>query len=165
LRDAVVQKSFHGISRSRHHFCQRVPLTAGKHTWQIEAIDARGQTSRSRLRTLRIDSIAPATMRALTSYDWPGNIRELANVIERAVIGTSGETLRLTEPLGGAKANGGTDDVAQQSLETVERNHIIRTLLNTGWRVDGPNGAARILGLNPSTLRGRIRKLGIRRNS
>jgi len=113
----------------------------------------------------RIDSIAPATMRALTSYDWPGNIRELANVIERAVIGTSGETLRLTEPLGDAKANGGTDDVAQQSLETVERNHIIRTLLNTGWRVDGPNGAARILGLNPSTLRTRMNKLGIVKSS
>ncbi len=110
-----------------------------------------------------INSVSPSTIRSLTQYRWPGNIRELANVIERAVIGTSGETLRVLEHLGTEIPEDPT--VSNESLENIERNHIIKTLLTTGWRIEGSNGAARILGLNPSTLRTRMNKLGIVKSS
>ncbi len=110
-----------------------------------------------------IVSISPKTMSSLTEYDWPGNVRELANVIERAVIGTTGKTLRVLELLETDRPFGdGTGE--RESLEEIERNHITQTLRSTGWRISGPNGAARILGLNPSTLRTRMDKLGIAKN-
>jgi transcriptional regulator with GAF, ATPase, and Fis domain len=107
-----------------------------------------------------INSVSPATMRALSAYDWPGNIRELSNVIERAVIGTSGRNLHVREKLGGGHPIADPNEVTE-SLESIERSHITKTLINTGWRIDGPKGAARILGVNPSTLRTRMNKLGI----
>jgi PAS domain S-box-containing protein len=111
-----------------------------------------------------ITSVAPATMRTLSDHRWPGNVRELANVIERAVIGASGPTLRVLEPLGNGQPMNGDDDELGP-LESVERNYIIKALRRTGWRIDGPQGAARILDLNPSTLRTRMNKLGIARDS
>jgi PAS domain S-box-containing protein len=104
-----------------------------------------------------ISSVSPRTMQELQAHSWPGNVRELANVIERAVIQTQGSVLQVDqfEPPG--------DAVPTQTLEEVERDYIIRTLENTGWRIEGKYGAARILGLNPSTLRTRMLKLGIHR--
>src|SRR6185503_6551459 len=105
-----------------------------------------------------ISSVSPRTMQELQEHAWPGNIRELANVIERAVIHCHGNILQLVDhfkPI--------TDSVPTETLEEVEREYIIRTLENTGWRVEGPHGAAKILGLNPSTLRTRMLKLGIQR--
>ena len=110
-----------------------------------------------------ITSIPPTTVRSLSQYEWPGNIRELANVIERAVIGTDGPTLRVLETMGEEKKAEDLNELPE-SLAGVERKHIIKTLLATNWRIEGSKGAARILGVNPSTLRTRMAKLGIVKN-
>jgi len=106
-----------------------------------------------------ISSISPRTMQNLQSHAWPGNVRELANVIERAVIHTQGSVLQIVDQFEQVPH----EAVPTQTLEEVEREYIMRTLENTGWRVEGQFGAARILGLNPSTLRTRMLKLGIQR--
>jgi PAS domain S-box-containing protein len=105
-----------------------------------------------------ITSISPRAMQSLQAHSWPGNVRELANVIERAVIHTQAGVLQVDERFDEVIAATPT-----QTLEEVERDYIIRTLENTGWRVEGQYGAAKILGLNPSTLRTRMLKLGIQR--
>ena len=99
-------------------------------------------------------------MSALQNYHWPGNVRELENVIERAVINTSGNKLRLMDTVNTPQKDLAT---TPKTLETVERDHIIRILEETRWKVSGKNSAAEILGLNSSTLRARMRKLGIRK--
>ena len=107
-----------------------------------------------------ITSVSPRALQTFQNHSWPGNVRELANAIERAVIHAKGNVLHSIdrfeevseEPVFSAK-----------TLEDVEREYIIRTLENTGWRIEGPHGAANILGLNPSTLRTRMIKLGIQR--
>jgi transcriptional regulator with GAF, ATPase, and Fis domain len=101
-------------------------------------------------------------MASLESYDWPGNVRELENVLERAVITTLDGTLHLAEPLP-AEA---LDPIAPGTttiLSDVERAHILRVLQVSAWRIEGTHGAAVALGLKPSTLRSRMRKLGIQR--
>jgi transcriptional regulator with GAF, ATPase, and Fis domain len=104
----------------------------------------------------RIETIPQKTMDALQNYTWPGNIRELENVIERAVINVRDNTLRVELPETPSFA---VDD--QKTLEEVERQHILRVLEETNWRIAGPQGASAILGINPSTLRSRMQKLGI----
>ena len=106
-----------------------------------------------------IKSISPVTMNLLVDYSWPGNVRELANVIERAVINSHDGVLRLQEQL--APASPGATDSVNRTLEEMERDYIVRVLESYSWRIEGPNGAARVLGLNPSTLRTRMSKLGI----
>ena len=103
-------------------------------------------------------------MRQLIDYPWPGNVRELENVLERAVILTTGATLGVVPnllPLPDAAP------AAQPrlTLESVERDYIVTVLEQTHWVVDGPRGAARILGLHANTLRNRMKKLGITRAS
>ncbi len=110
------------------------------------------------------ESVSPETMRALCEYDWPGNIRELQNLIERAVILCTGSVLRvpvrdlqrrtITMPREGHAGQ-------HQTLEDAERAHILRTLKELRWVVGGPNGAAARLGMNRSTLQFRMKKLGI----
>jgi chemotaxis protein methyltransferase CheR len=107
-----------------------------------------------------IDYIPKSVMNALQNYQWPGNVRELENVIERAVINASENKLRLIDNLDNSQKYLTTPP---KTLETVERDHIVRILEDTRWKVSGKNSAAEILGLNPSTLRARMRKLGIRR--
>ena len=106
----------------------------------------------------RIESISKEQILALQRYAWPGNIRELRNVIERAVIVSKGPRLVVEPP----RARLGT---TRQSLRLadVDRDHIKYVLERTGWRVRGDGGAAALLGLKPSTLEGRMAKLGIRR--
>jgi formate hydrogenlyase transcriptional activator len=99
-------------------------------------------------------------MESLCQYHWPGNIRELENVIERSVINTSGAVLTLASRLDAYQAFS-TPGAARKTLEEVERDHILEVLRETGGRVSGSKGAASILGLNPSTLRARLRKLEI----
>jgi chemotaxis protein methyltransferase CheR len=106
-----------------------------------------------------IESIPTSVMNTLQDYQWPGNVRELENVLERAVINSSGPKLRLVDEL---KKPYKDLKTTQKTLEDVERDHIVRILEQTNWKVSGQNGAAEILGLNRSTLRARIRKLGIR---
>jgi chemotaxis protein methyltransferase CheR len=107
-----------------------------------------------------ITSVSPRTMQNLQTHAWPGNIRELANVIERAAIHANTTVLQLVDEFDHAQEEPRT---SMKSLEDMEREHIIRILDNSGWRIEGPYGAAKILGLNPSTLRARLAKLGIQR--
>ncbi len=108
-----------------------------------------------------ISSIPAALIKHLQNYDWPGNIRELENVIERAIITSKNSVLKLTEKL---TVNSSKPDFkSNQTLAEVERNHILKTLEATGWKIEGNNGAAQMLGLAPSTIRSRMKKLGIKR--
>jgi len=109
----------------------------------------------------QIDSIASETMKALCAYHWPGNIRELQNVVERAVVMTRGSELQvpLTELKRRAVPN--AEGPCSGTLEEAERTHILATLKQTGWVIAGANGAAARLGLHRSTLQFRMKKLGI----
>jgi chemotaxis protein methyltransferase CheR len=109
----------------------------------------------------RISSISPSSLRVIQDYAWPGNVRELANVLERAVINTQGTVLRIVDDF--EKPQVEKQSQSDKTLEEMEKEYIIRILENTGWRIDGRKGAARILGLNPSTLRTRMAKLGIQK--
>jgi formate hydrogenlyase transcriptional activator len=111
----------------------------------------------------RIESIPRKSMEALQSYTWPGNGRELRNVIERAMILSRTDTLEVTMP--GGPEIGSADAPLDQSLEDVERGHILSVLQKTRWRVTGKGSAAEILGLKGSTLQSRMKKLGITRPS
>jgi formate hydrogenlyase transcriptional activator len=111
----------------------------------------------------RIALVSAAAMDALLRYSWPGNIRELQNLIERAVILSPGEVLQvpvseIDEGIGSATSRG-----SHQTLEESERGHILATLKETRWILSGPRGAATRLGINRSTLQFRMRKLGIER--
>ncbi len=110
-----------------------------------------------------IKSVEPATMKALQNYGWPGNVRELSNVIERAVINTQGPVLQLADKLE-AILNTGSHFANIKSFEELEREIIIQRLEHTNWKISGPGGAADSLGLNPSTLRTRMIKLGIQKS-
>ncbi|MGH9538373.1 MAG: sigma 54-interacting transcriptional regulator [Terriglobales bacterium] len=122
-----------------------------------------------------IMGVASDTMEILGNYDWPGNIRELQNVIERAVVLSRGSVLRLGRDLlplsaeaameddsvvtaGGKSSNG-----ESRSLEQVEKRHILEVLRQTEWVIEGESGAAEILDLHPNTLRSRMKKLGLSR--
>jgi formate hydrogenlyase transcriptional activator len=107
----------------------------------------------------RVKWIPAAVMDALVRYSWPGNIRELQNLIERAVIRSFGE--RLDIPLSEIDEGIGRSHGAQGTLEEAERALILSTLRETRWVLSGPNGAAGRLGLNRSTLQFRMKKLGI----
>jgi formate hydrogenlyase transcriptional activator len=110
-----------------------------------------------------IKSIPDEAMEMLRRYDWPGNIRELQNVIERAVIRTSGSELRLPDDeLGRVEFD---TPSRRRTLAEVERQHILDTLRQVGWVVGGPNGAAVRLGLPRTTLLHRMRRLGIARGT
>ena len=110
-----------------------------------------------------VTTMARPALEVLMAYDWPGNVRELENVLERAIITASGPTLQLLEPLASDRLDV-VPAAASLMLADVERAHILRVLCATGWRIEGPSGAARALGLKPSTLRSRMRKLGLRRS-
>ncbi|MFO1434655.1 MAG: sigma 54-interacting transcriptional regulator [Candidatus Competibacteraceae bacterium] len=110
-----------------------------------------------------IARIPQAIMDQFLQYDWPGNIRELENVLKRAVLTTSGDQLQLNFPLVDSRLNSisGSPD-GQATLEQIERDYIVRILRHCEGRIEGPQGAAKVLGLNPSTMRSRLRKLGIK---
>jgi transcriptional regulator with GAF, ATPase, and Fis domain len=128
--------------------------------------------------------VSRATMHSLMEYSWPGNIRELENVLERAVILAPADAVEIgpdllpltgpspaVQPAGAAVLSPSRlpalpqqgANAQQPSLEDVERNYILTVLAQTDWVVTGPRGAAQILGLHPSTLRNRMKKLGITR--
>jgi PAS domain S-box-containing protein len=132
---------------------------------------------------VRIDSIGTATMERLSRYSWPGNIRELENVLERAVILSNGPTLEIDPEVfasataarttnAGPLTSSGSELPRQaaagngpaaplESLDANMRNHILAALEQSGWVIDGPRGAAKILGLHSNTLRSRMKKLSI----
>ena len=124
----------------------------------------------------QINGISQETMDVLSRYSWPGNIRELQNVIERAVVLCSGSVLRLgndllpissadSEALTFGESTSPPAGNSPSSLENVERSHILQVLQETRGVIEGPRGAARILNLHPNTLRSRMKKLGIERSS
>jgi DNA-binding NtrC family response regulator len=112
----------------------------------------------------KIETVSKETLNALQEYHWPGNVRELESVIERAVIISQGTSLqvldRFTDDLKKTGEPAGQD---VQALAELEQNHILQVLRKTSWRIEGEKGAAILLGLNPSTLRARMRKYGISR--
>jgi PAS domain S-box-containing protein len=135
----------------------------------------------------RLDGVSQLTMQRLQGYSWPGNVRELENVLERAVILATGPTLEVAPDLlpaqvaaKAAEDRSDTDDektnpihspaslalgLPQPRLEDVERDYILNILRQTNWLITGPRGAAQVLGLHPSTLRNRMKKLGVSRTS
>jgi formate hydrogenlyase transcriptional activator len=130
----------------------------------------------SRALNKTVEYVPADVMDALTNYAWPGNIRELENLIERAVLLSPGKELRV--PLAELKSGSAMADPAApfsafnsasitsvpvSTLEEAERQHILRALRQTEWRIAGPKGAANILGMKRTTLQARMRKLGIRR--
>jgi len=108
-----------------------------------------------------IHGVSQKAMASLTRYSWPGNIRELQNVVERAVVLASGPIVKVDDSM--MRGDDGAQVSPVETLENVERNHILRALNETGWVIHGKKGVAEILGINPSTLRSRMEKLGIKR--
>src|SRR5919109_348056 len=108
-----------------------------------------------------VRGVSRRAMESLTNYPWPGNVRELQNVIERAVVLATGAVVNVDEST--LRSDGASQEPPVGTLENVERAHIIRALDETRWVIHGKKGAAEILGINPSTLRSRMEKLGIRR--
>ena len=106
----------------------------------------------------QITSIQTETMKALQAYSWPGNVRELESIIERGVILSPGPVFQLADQL---EISSPPHKSVIRTLEQADRNQILQILSETRWRIDGKNGAAAILGLQPSTLRARMHKLGI----
>ncbi len=113
----------------------------------------------SRALRKRIDTIPPSVIRMLESHDWPGNIRELENVLQRAIILSPTPTLALSEAWMPASQQAAAPTGV--TLAEIELRHIRSILEGAGWRIEGAGGAARLLGLKPSTLRSRMLKLGI----
>jgi formate hydrogenlyase transcriptional activator len=133
-----------------------------------------------------IDTVPQETMERLVSYAWPGNIRELRNVIERAVVVSEGPFLRLSHDLVPMAVAAGTEETTGRppaaldghtpsstrpsapprlsTLREMERDHILAALQASRGVIEGPSGAARILNLHPNTLRSRIARLGIKRS-
>ncbi|MGE5141600.1 MAG: helix-turn-helix domain-containing protein, partial [Rudaea sp.] len=125
----------------------------------------------------RLEPLTPDQLRLLRDYDWPGNVRELQNVVERAIILASGSRIQLERAMTGSAT---TTPPASSPLDTspppvptriltsrewldLERNNLIRALASCDWRISGAQGAARLLGLPPTTLGSRMKALGIKR--
>ena len=105
-------------------------------------------------------------MRQLRDYDWPGNVRELEGVIQRAIISSTGPILDLADRLQAPGVDNPTPRVLSHSiaeLKSVERDHILSVLDEADWKISGTDGAASRLGIPPSTLRSKMKKLSIQR--
>jgi transcriptional regulator with GAF, ATPase, and Fis domain len=111
-----------------------------------------------------LERLSKESMDRLMRYDWPGNVRELLSVIERAAILARGPVVHVEDSLD-LRLRADADGPGLVKLEDLERSHIIRVLDETNWMIDGPRGAALILGLHSNTLRSRMQKLGIKKLS
>ena len=131
------------IEQLAHHFMQKFSNNLGKN----------------------LTKIGSESIKLLKNYSWPGNIRELENVIERASILSTGNVLYITEQYFEAPKKIDISQNTSPKLEDIEREHIIKVLVSTSWQVHGDRGAAKVLGINPSTLRTRMTKLGIKKKT
>ncbi|HBA71973.1 MAG: Fis family transcriptional regulator [Geobacteraceae bacterium GWC2_55_20] len=109
----------------------------------------------------KIESVSKNTMSVFQDYHWPGNVRELESVIERAVIISQGNALQVLDRFDTLRKPEQSGNGEVKPLVDLEHDHILQVLQKTGWRIEGEKGAAVLLGLNPSTLRARMRKYGI----
>ena len=136
--------------------------TLSAHASDIPLLVNRFVTKFSSKMGKKIDGVSQATMDRLMKYSWPGNIRELENVIERAMILSDGPMLHIDDVL----LHGSSAPLipVADSLEEVERAHILRVLHDVSWVIEGKQGAATRLGLHPNTLRSRMQKLGIKKS-
>jgi chemotaxis protein methyltransferase CheR len=105
-------------------------------------------------------SVSEKSMKVLQNYTWPGNVRELQNVLERSLIGTFGSKLKLSETLSQSDKK---QSEGFKSLQDMERNYIVSVLEETSWKISGKNSASKILELDRSTLRAKMKKLGIKK--
>jgi formate hydrogenlyase transcriptional activator len=117
-----------------------------------------------------LDGFSRASMERLASYSWPGNVRELQNIVERAAILAQGPVLELVPGLlpqmtAPEPAAIRAEPRSDRTMDAIERDHVLSILRQTRGTIEGPKGAAAILGVNPSTLRSRMKKLGIDRRS
>jgi formate hydrogenlyase transcriptional activator len=112
----------------------------------------------------KIETVSKKILNVLQEYDWPGNVRELESIVERSVITSQGTALQIHDRFVNSVKAGGQEAEDGKGLAEMERDHILQALEKTGWRIEGKKGAAAMLGINPSTLRGRMRKDGIRRS-
>ncbi|GJM15945.1 MAG: hypothetical protein DHS20C13_12720 [Thermodesulfobacteriota bacterium] len=112
-----------------------------------------------------LNKIGPETIKKLKNYAWPGNIRELENIIERASILSTGNVLHISEDLYDSSKKVDIYNNTSPKLEDIEKDHIIKILNSTSWQIHGESGAAKVLGMNPSTLRTRMAKLGIKKKT
>ena len=106
-----------------------------------------------------VETIRRPDMERLRRYNWPGNVRELRNVVERAMILCTGPILRIKPPAG--SPSGDSEDDAVLSMDEVQRRHILKALEAAGGQIRGSGGAAKLLGLKPTTLRSRMQRLGL----
>ena len=111
----------------------------------------------------QIDIITQDALNTLQQHQWPGNVRELESAIERAVILSEGKSLQILDRFESFDKLATIEEPSMKALVELEYEHIVKVLQQTGWRIEGNKGAALILGLNPSTLRARMRKQGITR--
>jgi len=112
----------------------------------------------------KIETVSKDTLKFLQNYNWPGNVRELESIIERSIITSQGIRLQILDRFVNSLKAGEQEAQDCKALVELERDHILQTLEKAGWRIEGEKGAAAMLGLNPSTLRSRMRKNGIRRS-
>ncbi|MCG6202141.1 sigma-54-dependent transcriptional regulator [Psychromonas antarctica] len=109
----------------------------------------------------QIETVSKEALSVLQEHHWPGNVRELEGALERAVILSEGSSLQILDRFDTFKKLSPSEDSSVKALVELEHDHIVKVLQQTGWRIEGLKGAALILGLNPSTLRARMRKYGI----
>jgi formate hydrogenlyase transcriptional activator len=107
------------------------------------------------------ETVSKNIMKVLQEHTWPGNVRELEHVIERAVITSPGPVLRLADRF--ELETPVVEEMPAKGLKAMEREYILKVLEKTGWKIEGPAGAAALVGLHPSTLRFQLKKLGIKR--
>jgi chemotaxis protein methyltransferase CheR len=107
----------------------------------------------------RVYNISKRTMQTLQSYTWPGNVRELEHAVENALISAQGKKMNFDLP---KSADTALNDF--KSFEEMERDYILQVLEAMNWKIGGNNSAASILGMHVNTLRGRMKKLGIKRS-
>lgn len=111
----------------------------------------------------KIEKIPTKVMEQLKAYNWPGNIRELRNVVERSLITSPGSTFQLADFTVERHKSFSPPSNQRVSLDEIQQQHIQQVLKETGWKINGAGGAAEILQMKPSTLRNRMKKLGIKR--